>query len=143
MDGGYFSLTGRTDANSPSSVRSDGDISLEMTSMPSPTVAALTALQYLPVPVLVLSSEKNVMLANEAMGRLLGIEFESTATEGLTITETLMGKSMAELGIDILQNGSPILVSWEVGFHFLWTDVMGADRGVGFSWFCSEGCRRR
>jgi hypothetical protein len=84
--------------------------------MPSPTttLASLTALQYLPVPLLVLSSFKTVVVANEAMGRLLGIDFESTAFHDLSISEALQDRSMGDLGIDILQNGSPILVSWEV-----------------------------
>ncbi|KAF2850812.1 putative histidine kinase group protein-like protein [Plenodomus tracheiphilus IPT5] len=76
-------------------------------------MASLAALQYLPVPLLVLSSAKTVVLANEAMGRLLDIEFESTAIHRLSITEVLQEKSMSELGIDILQNGSPVLVTWE------------------------------
>ena len=77
-------------------------------------VASLTALQYLPVPLLVLSAQKTVVIANEAMGRLLGIDFESTAYHDFSISEVLQDKSMGDLGIDILQNGSPILVSWEV-----------------------------
>jgi hypothetical protein len=68
----------------------------------------------MPVPLLVLSSAKTVVIANEAMGRLLGIDFESTAFHDLSISEALQDKSMADLGVDILQNGSPILVSWEV-----------------------------
>jgi hypothetical protein len=62
----------------------------------------------------VLSSSKTVCLANEAMGRLLGIDFESIADQGMSITDSLQDRSMGDLGIDILQNGSPILVSWEV-----------------------------
>jgi hypothetical protein len=77
-------------------------------------MASLTALQYLPVPLLVLSSLKTVVLANEAMGRLLGIDFESTTLHDSSISEVLLEKSIGDLGIDILQNGSPILVSWEV-----------------------------
>ena len=110
---GYFDL--HDNHGSPSSAHStDGAMSVELLSTPTPTAAALTALQYLPIPLLVLSSEKTVVLANEAMGRLLGIEFESVATEGLSITETLQGKDMSELGVDILQNGSPMMISWEV-----------------------------
>jgi hypothetical protein len=81
---------------------------------PTTTLASLTALQYLPVPLLVLSSLKTVVVANEAMGRLLGIDFESTAFHDLSISDALQDRSMGDLGIDILQNGSPILVSWEV-----------------------------
>ena len=110
--GGYFDLP--NGAASPASIRSNGSISIQLPSTPGPTTAALTALQYLPIPFLVLSSEKTVVLANEAMGRLLGIDFDSTATVGLSVTDVLQGKNVAELGVDILQNGSPILVSWEV-----------------------------
>jgi hypothetical protein len=115
QNGGYFDLPGPQDSPSSTLDNDEDSMSIELPSAPTPTAAALTALQYLPIPLLVLSSLKTVVLANEAMGRLLGIEFESTATEGLSITETLHGKSMAELGVDILQNGSPIMVSWEVG----------------------------
>ncbi|KAF2627976.1 putative histidine kinase group protein-like protein [Macroventuria anomochaeta] len=82
-------------------------------SQPSAMVVSLTALQYLPVPLLVLSSNKTVVIANEAMGRLLGIDFESTAYHDFSISEVLQDKTIGELGIDILQNGSPLLVSWE------------------------------
>lgn len=90
-------------------------------------MASLTALQYLPVPLMVLSSLKTVVVANEAMGRLLGIDFESAAFHDLSISEALQDKSMGELGIDILQNGSPILVSWEVS---LGRDENGTSHGL-------------
>jgi hypothetical protein len=113
--GEYFDLPDRHDPSSPARDNDDSISIHTLPMMPSPTAAALTALQYLPIPLLVLSSQKMVVLANEAMGRLLGIDFECAATEGLSISENLQGKSMAELGVDILQNGSPIMVSWEVG----------------------------
>lgn len=80
---------------------------------PTVEMASLTALQYLPVPLLVLSSQKTVVLANEAMGRLLGIDFECTAFHGSSITEVLQDQPMSDLGIDILQNGSPLLITWD------------------------------
>jgi PAS domain-containing protein len=107
---GYFAIGERARSVSPDSIRSDS-MSIHLTT-PSATTASLVALQYLPVPVLVLSSEKTVVLANEAMGRLLGIDFESI--QDLSISEVLQDKTMGELGVDILQNGSPILVTWEV-----------------------------
>jgi PAS domain-containing protein len=116
---GYFDLPDRN--GSPSLTPENDSMSMELSSSPTATVEALTALQYLPIPILVLSSQKTVILANESMGRLLGIEFESTA-EGLSVTETLRGQSMAELGVDILQNGSPIMVSWEVGQRQAWNN---------------------
>lgn len=77
-------------------------------------MASLTALHYLPMPLLVLDAHKSVVLGNEAMGRLLGIDFECTAFQGSSITEILQGKAMSELGVDLLQNGSPLLITWEV-----------------------------
>ena len=76
-----------------------------------------TALQYLPIPILILSSQKKVVLANEAMGRLLSIDSKSSDLQHFSISDFLQGWDMKDLGIDILQNGSPILVSWEVCFH--------------------------
>lgn len=99
---GYFPMGEGSRSGSPSSIRSD-PLSMHA---PSPIMASLAALQYLPIPVLVLSSQKTVALANEAMGRLLDIDFES-------ISEVLQNKTMGELGIDILQNGSPVLITWE------------------------------
>lgn len=100
----------RSRSASPSSIRSDS-MSMHLTE-PSATMASFTALQYLPVPVLVLSAQKTVVLANEAMGRLFGIDFESI--HDLSISEALQDKTMGDLGVDILQNGSPILITWEV-----------------------------
>jgi PAS domain-containing protein len=107
----YFTMRGRP--KSPSSIHSNDSMSIHLAE-PTAETAALTALQYLPVPVLVLSSEKTIVVANEAMGRLLGIDFESTAYHDFSISEVLQDKTMGELGIDILQNGSPLLVTWEV-----------------------------
>lgn len=110
-ESGYFRISDRP--KSPSSIHSSDSMSIH-SSQPSAMAASLTALQYLPIPLLVLSSAKSVVIANEAMGRLLGIDFESTAYHDFSITEVLQDKTMSELGIDILQNGSPLLVSWEV-----------------------------
>jgi hypothetical protein len=70
------------------------------------------------MPVLVLNSMKTVVLANEAMGKLLGIDPSELANEEgpvATITDILHGQPMSQLGIEILAHGSPILISWEVG----------------------------
>ena len=68
----YFDLRADGSHSSPRSVRS-APSSVAMYGTPVVTTAALTALQYLPMPVLVLNSLKSVVVANEAMGRLLGI----------------------------------------------------------------------
>jgi hypothetical protein len=113
LEGGYFDLGDRSRSKSPGSIHSSDSLSIQIPS-PTTTMASITAMQYLPVPILVLSSLKTIVVANEAMGRLLGIDFESTAFHDLSISEVLQDKSMGDLGIDILQNGSPLLVSWEV-----------------------------
>ncbi|TKA67636.1 hypothetical protein B0A49_07737 [Cryomyces minteri] len=110
---GYFDLDGKE--HSPSS---NGQTSFSIRMPPSTTTAltALTALQYLPMPLLVLSSLKTVVLANEAMGRLLGIDLVAAAEQEtddnysgsiLSASDVLQGKSMGQLGIDVLQNGTP------------------------------------
>jgi PAS domain-containing protein len=112
-DGGYFAMGERARSESPNSIRSDS-MSMHL-AQPSATMASFTALQYLPVPVLVLSAHKTVVLANEAMGRLFGIDFESV--HHLSISEVLQDRTMGDLGVDILQNGSPILITWEVRLY--------------------------
>ena len=98
VEGGYFDLGDRPRSKSPSSIRSTDSLSMQLPS-PTSTMASLTALQYLPVPLVVLSSLKTVVVANEAMGRLLGIDFESTAFHDLSISEALQDKSVGDLGI--------------------------------------------
>jgi hypothetical protein len=114
--GGYFDLPGRREDASPR-VSIDGSPLSADSTAPSPAAASLAALQYLPVPLLVLSSTKTVVLANEAMGKLLGVHLRALQNidgEVLSITDVLQGQTIARLGIEILQHGSPILISWEV-----------------------------
>ncbi|KAE9992600.1 hypothetical protein EG327_008475 [Venturia inaequalis] len=129
---GYFDI--RPDGDqSPASIRSEA-LSVGLPSIPTSTAAALTALQYLPVPVIVLSSLKTVVLANEAMGRLLNIDVNAMQipSDGsdaiLSITDVLHGQSVADLGVDILQHGSPIFISWH---DFLDSIVDDGGRGAG------------
>lgn len=91
---------------------------------PAATDAALAALQYLPTPLLVLSSSKIVILANEAMGRLLGLQpSDEEAAESsendedsyrIPTSDMLRGQSLSQIGIDLVEHGQPIWVSWEV-----------------------------
>ena len=131
---GYFPGGGRP--KSPSSIHSNDSMSIH-SSQPTASMAALTALQYLPVPLLVLSSNKTVVVANEAMGRLLGIDFESTAYHDFSISEVLQDKTMGELGIDILQNGSPLLVAWEVRNNTCRSTCVIVNLTKGFPRLCS------
>ncbi|KAL8663935.1 MAG: hypothetical protein Q9202_003484 [Teloschistes flavicans] len=88
--------------------------------MPNMVDASLAALRYLPTPLLVLSSWKTVILANEAMGRLLGLDgrdqrqtWNKEGQEPLGVDFFLKGQSMSQIGIDMLQDGQRIWVSWE------------------------------
>ena len=80
---------------------------------------ALAALQYLPTPLIVLTSLKTILLANEAMGRLLGLEKEDEQGMGAlfsnndTVTDMLKGQTLSQIGVDMLQDGVPVWVSWE------------------------------
>lgn len=80
----------------------------------TPGQLAFSALQFLPVPVLVLNSLKTVVLANEAMGRMLGVLSEDSSSEDASATlEQLKGQSLSQVGIDMLQNGRLVWVAWD------------------------------
>ncbi|PNS20434.1 Histidine protein kinase 1 [Sphaceloma murrayae] len=125
----YFDLSTFRDGSSQHSPSTSGRCSSMSIQLPPSHTAmdmAFTALQYLPMPLLVLSAAKTVVLANEAIGRLFQIDPQqrhdhSADQDGLTrvdsgfrsATDVLFGVSLGALGIDILQNGSPIWVTWE------------------------------
>lgn len=142
----YFSAEGSDDemvGEDSESYNSRRKASLNIRIPPTQAKAdmAFTALQYLPMPVLVLSSMKTVVLANEAMGRLLGIDPEADDDEEdeqemnplqrlasrdiKSATDVLQGVTLGQLGLDLLQNGSPVFVAWE---DFLETVVDDASR---------------
>lgn len=127
----YFTSDGSVD-DSTDQVAEDGtqrrraSLSIRMPPPQSQAGLAFTALQYLPMPVLVLSSIKHIVLANEAVGRLLGIDLDSADSDDETETgrekeeevaestaDLLAGKTLGELGIDLLQGGNAVFVSWE------------------------------
>lgn len=95
-------------------------LAVNIPKIPGAAEAALAALQYLPTPLLVLSSLKTIVLANDAMGRLLGLDThikdQSLAGDQahLPIGDLLRGQSLSQIGIDMLQDGQRIWVSWDV-----------------------------
>ena len=99
-------------------------LNIDIPKIPRAAEVALTALKYLPTPLLVLSNMKTVILANEAMGRLLGLESadkadgedgaESTTDEDTPNINMLRGQSLSQLGIDIIQDGQQLWVSWDM-----------------------------
>ncbi|KAK3329717.1 histidine kinase group protein [Apodospora peruviana] len=94
----------------------------------TPGQLAFSAMQFLPVPVLVLDNLKTVVLANEAMGRLLGIPAETPgAVDGMaSVMDQLRGQSLSQVGIDLMQDGGPVWIDWE---QFL--DQVALEMGVG------------
>ena len=88
---------------------------IDIPQMPVASEIALAALQYLPTPLLVLSSLKTIVLANEAMGRLLGLWDAQTESESSneTTTELLKGQTLSQIGVDMVSDGVPVWVSWE------------------------------
>ncbi|KAK0618109.1 hsp90-like protein [Bombardia bombarda] len=85
--------------------------------MPSitPGQLAFSTMQFLPVPVLVLDSLKTVVLANEAMGHLLGMTFDPAegADSMVSVMDQLRGQSLSQVGIDLVQDGGPVWIEWE------------------------------
>ncbi|KZF25304.1 hypothetical protein L228DRAFT_66202 [Xylona heveae TC161] len=105
---------------------------MELPKPPSSAEASLAALQYLPVPVIVLSSLKTVLVANDALGTLLGLDLTATphqdvssegTSSGMSMIEALRGQTLSQLGIDMLQDGQPVWIDWERFFDTLASDI--------------------
>lgn len=88
----------------------------------SPAEVALAAIQCFPTPILVLSSLKTVITASEAMRRLLGASPAVPTSDGPILHheptqtfagDTLRNQTLAQIGIDIIQDGQPVWVNWE------------------------------
>jgi PAS domain-containing protein len=124
----YFTSDGSVDGSvegaDGTQRRRRASLSIRMPPPQSQAGLAFTALQYLPMPVMVLSSTKHIVLANEAVGRLLGIDLDEAEQENEnepqpeeleaeSTADILQGKTLGELGIDLLQGGNAVFVSWE------------------------------
>ena len=95
----------------------DPQLFVDIPKVPRATEAALAALQYLPTPLLVLSSLKTIILANDAMGRLLGFDADDGVSQeegAATKLDLLHGQSLSQIGIDVIEDGQSIWISWEV-----------------------------
>ncbi|XMA18471.1 hypothetical protein WAI453_011262 [Rhynchosporium graminicola] len=99
---------------------------LNISQGPSPADLAMLALQYLPYPVMVLNNHKTLVMANDAMGRLLGMDDDDGDTasdDGMSITDKLKGQTLNQLGIDMLQDGRPVWVTWDSFLNSIAEDV--------------------
>ncbi|RMZ79452.1 hypothetical protein DV738_g3402, partial [Chaetothyriales sp. CBS 135597] len=94
---------------------SNPSLHIDIPPLPAAAEVALAVIQYLPTPVLVLSSLKTVVLANEAMGRLLGLRNIAAETDGVyeSVTDLLKGQTLSQIGIDMISDGARVWVSWE------------------------------
>lgn len=90
--------------------------------LPEPSRAveiALAALQYLPTPLIVLNSRKTILLANGAMARLLGLDHKDLqgcdrpSNNSYPASHALNGQNLSQIGVDIVQDGVPVWVSWD------------------------------
>lgn len=83
---------------------------------------ALVAMQYLPTPLIVLNNSKTVVLANDAMGRLMALDDNEEdedymSDDGKSSTDRLRGKTLTQIGIDVIQDGRyvvQVLVSLDI-----------------------------
>lgn len=104
----------------------------------TPGQVAFSALQFLPVPVLVLNSFKTVVLANESMGRLLGLVTEnSNFDETASALEGLRGQSLSQVGIDLIQNGKLVWIAWETFLESV-CDEMGSNHASKSAHYLSD-----
>ena len=91
----------------------------------SPAQLAFSAMQYLPVPVMILNNLKTVVQANEAMVRMLDMLPDSPDEDAPSTLEILRGQTLSQVGIDMLQDGRPVWLTWETFF-----DAMVNEMGV-------------
>jgi hypothetical protein len=104
-----------------------GLLHLYIPETPSPAQLAFSAMQYLPYPLMVLNRLKTLVMANEAMGRLLDIEDldgDTTSDDGVLASDRLKGQTLSQMGIDMVQDGRPVWVTWESFLDSL-TEEMG------------------
>ncbi|KAG9245730.1 hsp90-like protein [Calycina marina] len=109
---------------------------------PSAGQLALLAMQYLPYPLLVLNDQKTVVMANDAMGKLLGLEdqdLDVANEQDVSGVDRVQGKAISQLGIDMLQDGRPVWVTWESFLDSLASDGKPPSNEDGDSFSQSEG----
>jgi hypothetical protein len=116
----YFKLTKTNPLPTPGRVSPPSHVQLP--SLPLPLELALVTLQYLPTPILVLSSLKTILLANDSFGLLLGLNKYEVDEDDIdhedkdvAVADLLEGQTLSQIGIDMVQDGQPIWVNWEVG----------------------------
>ncbi|KAI9698529.1 MAG: hypothetical protein M1836_004110 [Candelina mexicana] len=113
-------------------LKSSSNLNVDIPMVSNMADAALAALQYLPTPLLVLSSAKVVVIANQAMEDLLDPDQGDEDDKDLPTLQSngLQGQSLSQLGIDLLQDGQPVWVSWP---NFLDKMVVGIENDDSYN----------
>ena len=99
---------------------------LHIPSAPSPAQLAFSVMQYLPCPLMVLNGLKTLVMANDAMRKLLDIEDadgDTASDDGIFFSDRLSGQTLSQLGVDMLQDGRPVWVTWETFLDSLAEDM--------------------
>lgn len=127
----YFHVP-KVECQSPKSTKGNPPLSVNIPKIHTASNTAFAALQYLPTPLLVLSSRKTVVLANEAFGNLLGLpsnDAERSAEHEAEVHSMgiLRGQTLSQIGIDMLQDGQPVWVSWERFIDDIVEEVEGSN----------------
>lgn len=104
--------TVRDDAHPVNDTTISDDFHIDLPPQTMATEITLAALATLPTPLLVLSSSKTVILANNAVGKLLGLE-QRDAQAQATVTDLLRNQTLSQIGIDMVSDGAPVWVSWD------------------------------
>ncbi|KAI0506924.1 hypothetical protein F5B22DRAFT_428395 [Xylaria bambusicola] len=81
----------------------------------SPEQLAFPAIQFLPIPLLLLSGSRTIVFTNAATRRLLGLveEHHIHHEDPCFDTDILQGKTLAQIGVEILSNSNSIKPSWD------------------------------
>lgn len=75
---------------------------------------------------MVLNNLKTLVMANDAMGRLLGIDDQDgdvSSDDGIPVSDKLKGQTLNQLGIDMLQAGRPVWVTWDAFLNSIAEDI--------------------
>jgi len=121
---------------SPRSGRSPA-LYLDLPGRSGHTETAFTAMQYLPMPIVVLGPLKTVVLANDAMGRLLDIDLAhgiALPTRGAeayaAISESIHGQTLPQIGVDAIANGDPVFINWDRFLDSIGQSQAGSEPGT-------------
>lgn len=100
---------------------------------------AFAALLHIPSPLLVLSNRKTVVVANYAIEELLGLD-TAECDEETRAPDGRQGKSLSQLGIQLVQDEHQNQVSWEVRNTGTIDCGLAFDGAIGVSRY---SCRRK